>query len=138
MSSSSAPPTSAAPTEPDAPISEAPETPRSVVLYEPRSSVQVIEVRSAAEAEEGSTLLSAPQPASSFELETEDRLGRLERELLLLRSRVESMESEQRLAAERVKQAQGEATPRISPKLRMVLFWVALLLLMAAYGLMKS
>ncbi|MBX3181328.1 MAG: hypothetical protein KIT72_14380 [Polyangiaceae bacterium] len=137
MSSPSAPPTSAAPTEPDAPISEVPETPRSVVLPEPRSSVQIIEVRPV-EGEEGATLLSAPQPASSFELETEDRLGRLERELLLLRSRLESMESEQRLAAERAKQAPGEATPRISPKLRMVLFWAALLLLMAAYGLMKS
>ena len=63
-------------------------------------SVEIVEVSTSApptadERDSGvSTLLSAPAPASSYEVEIEDRLTRLERTLSRLTGRVESLEAE--------------------------------------------
>ncbi|MCB9607002.1 MAG: hypothetical protein H6716_10445 [Polyangiaceae bacterium] len=90
------------------------------------------------------TLLSAPTPASTFEVETEDRLTRLERELSFLRGRLESVEAQSRLAQEVRRQADSDdsgesARPApFGPKQwRVVALWLLGLGLLAAYGLLK-
>src|SRR5690606_28982916 len=92
--------------------------------------------------EETTTLLSAPAPASSFEVETEDRLARLEREFSLLRSRVESLESQNRLLeASRTNTTTSSDRPvpaNLAPKQwRLVVLWLLGMSLLAAYGLLK-
>ncbi|MEZ4232577.1 MAG: hypothetical protein R3B89_25585 [Polyangiaceae bacterium] len=89
------------------------------------------------------TLLSAPTPASSFEVETEDRLTRLELELSLLRSRLESLEAQKRLVEESEGSAgSGASEPAGDLALgakqwRLVLLWLLGMSLLAAYGLLK-
>ncbi|MEZ4376516.1 MAG: hypothetical protein R3B07_37270 [Polyangiaceae bacterium] len=106
-----------------------PETPRSVAT--PTS-------------DRTTTLLSAPTPASTFEVETEDRLARLERELSFLRSRLESVEAQSRLAEDNRRHGSSadSGEPSIEAKFgpkqwRVVAIWILGLGLLAAYGLLK-
>ncbi len=93
--------------------------------------------------EETTTLLSAPTPASSFEVETEDRLTRLERKLSLLRGRVESVEAQNRLLRQKPAESPephseaGRARTLGSKQWRLVVLWIFGMSLLAAYGLLK-
>ncbi len=99
--------------------------------------------------DETTTLLSAPSPASSFEIETEDRLTRLELELSLLRGRLDSVEAQERMAsslrqpaqhpddAHRARSDASLGAGLDTKQWRVVVVWVLGLALLAAYGLLK-
>lgn len=59
---------------------------------------------------DASTLLSAPAPASSYEVEVEERLTRLERTVSRLTGRIESLEVENRQLRERT--SGGDSTEK--------------------------